>query len=243
MFNPRPQVQVLPITDRHACYVIDDALLDPDRLRAHAIVHREHFAMAHYNAYPGLELRMPEDFSRRLDDFFRQHVRSRLGARRTLRTYSRLAMATLAPHELQPRQCICHRDLLGAPGQRMAASVLYLFDDATLGGTSFYAPRRPPEEIAQLGRDSGELDAAAFEARYGIARNYMAASNAWFEQLLSVPAKWNRLIFYDGGLYHSGDIRSPERLDPDPARGRLTLNGFFTCSPVLAGSRAITDTL
>jgi hypothetical protein len=43
-----------------------------------------------------------------------------------------------------------------------------------------------------------------------------------------VPAKWNRLIFYDGGMLHSGDIRKPERMSPDPRVGRLTLNGFFT---------------
>jgi len=240
MFNPRPQVQVLPITDEHACYVIDDVLLEPELLRARAVAMRDRFEMAPYNAYPGLELRMPDDFSQRLDDYFRLHVRTRLGARRTLRRYSRLALATLDPQDLQPAQCICHRDRLGlSAGQRVAASVLYLFDDAALGGTSFYLPTRPAAETAQLLRDSGALDAAAFAAKYGIARGYMTGPNDWFEQALSVPAKWNRLIFYDGGLFHSGDIHHPERLDPDPARGRLTLNGFFVCSQALAtGLRA-----
>jgi hypothetical protein len=37
------------------------------------------------------------------------------------------------------------------------------------------------------------------------------------------------LIFYDGMLFHAGDIRTPDRLSDDPAVGRLTLNGFFTC--------------
>jgi hypothetical protein len=41
-------------------------------------------------------------------------------------------------------------------------------------------------------------------------------------------AKWNRLIFYDGAMLHSGDIRRPEKLSADPRAGRLTLNGFFT---------------
>jgi hypothetical protein len=237
MFNPRPDIQVLPITPGQACYVIDDALLEPERLRDEAISRRDRFAMAPFNAYPGLELRMPEAFSAQLDDFFRRHVRARLGMRRTLRMYSRLALATLRPDELQPRQCICHRDQLGfAPGQRVAASVLYLFDDPALGGTAFYAPRRPAAEMAPLFEDAGRLDAGLFCAKYGIERGYLAGSNAWFEQLLSVPAKWNRLIFYDGALFHSGDIRHPERLDPDPAHGRLTLNGFFTCSPALAAS-------
>ncbi len=234
MFNPRPDIQVLPIAPGQACYVVDDALLDPERLRLEAIARRDRFAMAPHNAYPGLELRMPDAFSAQLDDFFRRHVRARLGMRRTLRMYSRLALATLRPDELQPRQCICHRDRLGfAPGQRVAASVLYLFGDPALGGTSFYAPRRLPMEMAALFEDAGRLDAETFCAKHGIARGYMAGSSAWFERLLTVPAKWNRLIFYDGALFHSGDIRQPGRLDTDPARGRLTLNGFFTCSPAL----------
>jgi len=53
-----------------------------------------------------------------------------------------------------------------------------------------------------------------------------------FQSLLparrGIDAKWNRLIFYDGAMLHSGDIRLPERLSADPRRGRLTLNGFFT---------------
>jgi hypothetical protein len=37
------------------------------------------------------------------------------------------------------------------------------------------------------------------------------------------------VLFYDGGLFHSGDIDEPGLLSPDPSRGRLTLNSFFTC--------------
>lgn len=55
----------------------------------------------------------------------------------------------------------------------------------------------------------------------------MTGSNRWFNQTASVPARWNRMIFYDGAVLHSGDIGAPEKLDGDPGRGRLTLNGFF----------------
>jgi hypothetical protein len=37
------------------------------------------------------------------------------------------------------------------------------------------------------------------------------------------------MIYYDGGLFHSGDIGEPSQLSADPRVGRLTLNGFFTC--------------
>jgi hypothetical protein len=36
-------------------------------------------------------------------------------------------------------------------------------------------------------------------------------------------------VFYDGNLFHSSHILAPELLSDDPARGRLTLNGFFIC--------------
>lgn len=237
MFNPQPRIEALPIDGTRACYVIDDALLHPEQLLAYAVEQREHFIAAPHNAYPGIELRMPDDFSARLDEFFRLHLRSRLGARRTQRMYSRLAMATLPPASLQPRQWICHRDRMAfAPNQCIAASVLYLFHDTTLGGTGFFRPKKPPGEIDLMIHESGALEADAFVHKYGIKPGYLTTSNSCFEKALSVPAKWNRLIFYDGDLFHTSDIREPSKLSDDPHSGRLTLNGFFTCSRKTAPS-------
>lgn len=239
MFNPRPRIDVLPITAQRACYVIDDALLDPEALVEAAVQQRERFAPAPHNAYPGIELRMPEAFSAALDDFFRLHLRTRMGARRTLRMYSRLSLVTLPEHALEPRQCLCHRDRLTfAPGQLAIASVLYLFRDAELGGTSFYVPRRSEAETSALLADSARLPMAEFSRRYAVPQAYLSGSNDWFKQVLSVPARWNRLIFYDGDVFHSGDIRAPQWLSDDPRRGRLSLNGFFTCSRSLGAGWA-----
>jgi hypothetical protein len=58
---------------------------------------------------------------------------------------------------------------------------------------------------------------------------YMVGSNRWFRQVGSVPASFNRLVVYDGAMLHTGDILAPGRLSDDPATGRLTFNGFFTC--------------
>jgi hypothetical protein len=196
-----------------------------------AMRERARFAKAPHNAYPGIELRMPDAFSTRLDDFFRLHLRARLGARRTLRMYSRLSLVTLPPSALEPRQCICHRDrMMTNPDQVALASVLYLFRDSSLGGTSFYVPKRGVRETDELLLDSGRLPMAEFTQRYGVPQAYLTGSNDWFERVLQVPARWNRMIFYDGGMFHSGDITAPERLSDDPRSGRLSLNGFFTCS-------------
>lgn len=230
MFTSRPRIETLHIAGRHACHVIDDALLDPDALVEHAVKHAGDFTEAAHNAYPGPELRMTDAFSAQLDAFFSMHLRDRFAVRRTERMYSRLSLATTPPDRLRPAQSICHVDRLSvSPAHRIVASVLYLFDDPDLGGTAFYAPKHPPEVILPMIHASGQMDAAAFETAYGVRTGYMTASNAWFEKRLSVPARFNRLIVYEGTVFHSGEIVHPERLSRDPRTGRLTLNGFFTC--------------
>lgn len=230
MFNPRARVSVVPVGPDRICCVVDDALLEPERLVERAIAGRDALLEAPHNAYPGLELRMPETVTAPLDAFFTEHFRRAMGARRVIRRYSRLSMVVTPPERLEPRQWICHRDRLQAdPAEGIAASVLYLFHDPALGGTGFYTPRRPEPEIARLVHDSGAMAPAQFGVAYGIAPGYLTASNAWFEKTGEIAARWNRLIFYDGMGFHSADITAPERLSADPARGRLTLNGFFTC--------------
>jgi hypothetical protein len=229
MFNPRPRIAAVPIGAATA-YVIDDALVAPERLVEFAVANAARFEDAPHNAFPGPELRMPDAVSQALDLFFAQHVRGLLGARRTLRTYSRLAMVTRAPDALEPRQWVCHRDRLGmAPTECAAASVLYLFRDERLGGTSFFAPRRPLADVERMIEDSARMDRAAFAAAHGVAPGYMTASNAWFDKVATVAPRFNRIVFYDGSLFHCSDIAAPERLSTDFRRGRLTLNGFFTC--------------
>lgn len=231
MFNPRPVIEAFPVTPQQTCWVIDDALLEPERMVELASNSREHFEESPHNAYPGPELRLPDALVRPLEQFVSQHLRARLGLRRIQRATARLSLTTQAPDTLQPRQSICHVDRIDTqPGERVVASVLYLFSDPALGGTSFYMPRRPLEDIAALLRDSATLDSGEFQARHGIAPGYMVDSNDWFERVATVPARFNRLIAYSGTMLHSGDIRHPQRLTDDPRTGRLSLNGFFVGS-------------
>lgn len=236
MFTPAPRIEEVAIAPGRVALVIDGALSQPARWVDTAAAQREAFAASPHNAYPGGELRLPDAVSARLDDFFARHVRARLGARRTQRMYSRLALATRRAHELEPRQWICHRDRLDTdPAHCVLACVLYLFEDPALGGTGFYRPRRSEAETARLVHDSGQLAPAEFTRRYGIEAGYQTAGNAWFDKTAAIAPRFNRLVFYDGGaVFHGSDITAPERLDPDPRRGRLTLNGFFVCRRALA---------
>jgi len=228
-FNPHPTLRTIALAPGRVCLVVDDALAEPQRLVDFAATQALRPPAGY--PYPGIVAPAPAALAQRVGDFFAQHVRTPLGGRRTLDLTVRLSMVTTAPAALEPRQWQCHRDRVANDIDHLlfAASVLYLFHDPTLGGTSFYAPRRPPAETDRMLADSQSLDAAAFTARHGVAPGYMTGSNDWFERIAQVPAAWNRMIFYDGGLFHSADVDAPERLTPDAHRGRLTLNSFFTC--------------
>lgn len=228
LFNPRPRVEVLSPAPGLRCIVLDDVLLEPEALVEHA--RRVQLEAPEGNLYPGLVAGLSSEFDSRLRDFFWQHARGPLALRRCHAAYVRLSMATTPPQQLQPLQWLCHRDRIDdEPESLFAASVLYLFRDPALGGTRFFAPRRPAAELAALFADAQALPPEAFSARHGVAPGYPAAESPHFTCVATVPAAWNRMIIYDGSGYHCAAIDHPERLTDDPSTGRLTVNGFFPC--------------
>lgn len=230
-FNPDANVSIEEVSPGREVLIFDDVLKNPEALVELACAQQRELRPSPHNAYPGIMFPLDEAIRDRTTEFFSSMVRSRLGARRVLHANVRLAMVTRPPHQLQARQTIPHRDSQTLEAnETMVASVLYLFRDASLGGTSFYRARQGDLETRRLIHDSSTMEAPAFAAKTGIPISYFEGSNDWFEHLATIPPRWNRLIFYDGGQFHSGSIGAPERLTDDPATGRLTLNGFFTCS-------------
>lgn len=227
-FNPRPAISSVPLPGGLEVVVIDDVLLDPDGLVEWA--RTQAFQPPDGFPYPGVIVGAPGGLAARCADFFAQHARTRLRARRTLGHDMRLSMVTTPPSLLDPRQWQCHRDRVTTdPGIVFVASVLYLFRNPALGGTSFYVPRQSAADTDRIQYDSQTLEPRQFAARYGLSAGYMDGSNAYFDCVARVPAAWNRMILYDAGFFHSGDIGRPDLLTADPATARLTLNGFFTC--------------
>ncbi|MGA9333929.1 MAG: DUF6445 family protein [Rudaea sp.] len=230
IFNREPHIERVHLDNGGCCYVIDDALAAPERLVAFAMENAGTFAPTDINAYPGILLRAPEPVNAALGDFFVERVRRLFDARRLLYMHSRLSLVTVPPDRLRPCQWICHRDSQGLdPGQSIQACVLYLFRDAALGGTAFYEPNLPAPAISRLFHHAGTMANDEFARSHNIRAGYMVESNDYFRLVGRIPAAWNRLIFYDGAMLHSGDIFAPGRLSGNPASGRLTLNGFFTC--------------
>ena len=229
MFNPRAKLSLVPLGGRQRCLVVDDALLNPEELVRLAGERRTEFRPIDGNAYPGVCLAAPDDVVRSLGDFFALRVRRHFDARRLVRMHGRLSLVTLPPEALRPFQWLCHRDGESIDArQSIQASILYLFQDERLGGTSFYELARSISEIAALFADSKRMAAGEFTQRYAIDPGYIQSSNSYFRCIGSVAARWNRMIFYDGSMLHSGDVDASRSLSADPLTGRLTLNGFFT---------------
>jgi hypothetical protein len=231
VFNPRPLVSRVEVAPGAVCTVLDEVLEEPQALVDMAVKHRDAFTMARDNAFPGLELPLPPSVLDRFGELFSQHARAAIGARRVLSSSGRLSMVTLQPASLSALQRVCHRDRLGTtPEQCVGAAVLYLFRDARLGGTAFFRPRHDAAATEALMQRWAAQDTAAFDAETGWPPAYLARSNEHFEQTAVVPPRFNRLICYDGSLFHGSHIEEPERLSDDPLHGRLTLNLFFVCS-------------
>jgi hypothetical protein len=233
-FNANPSISVVPISSQRHCVVIDNVLANPQAMVDWAA--GQAFKPPADNPYPGLVLDPPAAVTQRMSDYFATHARSRLGGRRTEAATLRFSMVTLAAAQLRPIQWQCHRDRLAVNPERVlyAASVLYLFRDPRLGGTNFYEPTGERDVMKRMFADATTLGSEQFGERYGLQPGYMAGSNAYFEHVGHVGAAWNRMIFYDGGQFHSGQINKTEGLSADPRVGRLTLNGFFVCSRTLA---------
>jgi hypothetical protein len=229
IFNPEAKVRVIAIEGGPPCLVVDDFLIDPQAWVARGVAFHAHFSTPRGNAYPGRELVLPEQVIQALTEAMRPWFKQYFGVRRVLDANGRLSLMTRQPEQLEPRQWICHRDRLRvAPGRIALASVLYLFKDESLGGTTLYRPRHGADFTDRLVHDSCTLSPADFAGKYALRPRYMIGPNAYFAEVLSLPAKWNRLVLYDGMIFHSGNIRHPDRLRDDPEHGRLTLNGFFT---------------
>jgi hypothetical protein len=229
MFNPKVSHRSAPLGTEARVEIYDDLLMDPAGLVELAQHHRQAFLQAQTNAFPGLELPLPQTALAPWRDWFSSTAKQHFGVRRVVDIQGRLSLVTAQPDELTPVQRICHRDRLAIePGEVAIAGVLYLFDQDALGGTNFFRAREPSLINAHIARWA-QMDAAAFEADTGWPPSYMLTSNPHFEHLLTVAPRFNRLLLYRGDVFHGSAIGAPHLLCDQPTQGRLTLNLFMRC--------------
>lgn len=228
MLNPAARISVVPIFDDHQCVIIDDFMLEPQELVDHAARNHGHFRNDPRNYYPGPELPLAGTFAARVQDCFLQHVRTPLKVRRLLGMVSRLSLVTRGPGEVLPAQRMPHRDSDGLPaGEGVAAMVLYLFQDERFGGTSFFKSKVPLPEITALLQELKRHELAGATPPADGPPTFAIGSSRYFDKVLTIAPRYNRAIFYDGAVFHSGDLHAPELMVNDPRAGRLTVNAFF----------------
>ncbi len=239
LFNPNPTVQTVQLTNGQQVYVIDDFAQNPEALVALAQSASSQFRTPAGHPYPGPQLALPENLSAEVDAYFQQHGRPRLQLGSSLGMYGRFSRVTQESATLDARQRICHRDdSSNEPGQSISAAVHYLFRDEQLGGTVFFRSLMSDSETQNFLRDASTMDGGTFGSKYGIPAGYMTQSNRYFEVIGRVPAKWNRVVFYDGAIFHSGDIQGPSPAAYLAGVGRLTINAFFKNQQLAAAAVA-----
>lgn len=233
-FNPDCRIEVRQLCGGSALVIVDDALLDPEQLVELGRDRLSRLAPDERWHYPGIELPLPDNCVDPCVRFMRSRLREYFGLSRIVReAYARLSMVTLPPEQLSWSQRMCHIDVSRpTPGERVIASVLYLFRDSELGGTAFFKarPEVPPYvQFLQEGQPAPGSEAFEF---FRQAPSYHTGSNEFFELDQVVTARWNRMIFYRGDCHHSAHITAPARLSRDPGEGRLTLNGFYRAAAI-----------
>ena len=234
--NPNPEIQLSEVTEGHHCAVIDDFLANPGDAVTFACANADGFE-AQERAYPGLVLPVGEEPLRDIYRFIQRELSRLFGfCRGGIDFHTQFSLTTLQPEEFTWIQRLCHSDPGLAPGRANYAALLYLFGDPDLGGTGFYRWKDPTfwQEMTAMQRDDPDAGRELLEERFQMFREpprYMAGSNEAADLLDVVPARFNRLVFYPGGLPHNAHILNPGMLSADPATGRLTLNCFVNALP------------
>lgn len=230
--NQNAEIRFHEVTDGRKCAIVDDVLENPEELIDFAVQNARRFEW--WSVVPGPRLIVDGNALQDLHRFIRSKLSRHFPIRRTgIELNACLSNITLAPEELTHYMRLCHRDRIDTPATRYYAGLIYLFRNPDLGGTAFY--RWKKLEVMEEAERLHYIDPAAavryLDGALEVFREpprYMTESNDLAELLTVVPAKFNRLVFYDGASPHSGYIAHPELLTDDLSKGRLTLNFFST---------------
>ena len=226
---PHPEISFREVTgvDQHKIVVVDGLLRDVDEVRAWALSAR--YSKPAEVLYPGLVCHPPWDFGP-LRLFLEQVIGCRF---RASEATFRLSMLTLDGEHLVPQQRRPHAD--GC----MAAGVIYLNSpEQCSGGTAFYRHATTGFEwLPQPDNARHEAHAAAIGLSLPQIESmlttvsphssgYMRDSDADWQLLELVEMRTNRLVLYEGDLFHSAYV-DDRAFGTTPDTRRLTLNIFL----------------
>jgi hypothetical protein len=204
--------------------VIDNLAAEPDELVEMA-VSKNYGSVASY--YPGIRAKAPLTYHqfilRELREVMGQSFGLTGGSLRM--TSCHFSLITTPPEKLAPIQTIPHVDSYES---NELAFVHYLFKK-DFGGTAFYRHRRTGYEFIDPSRKV-EYTKWVNDEAVGpdhSALEYINGDTPLYEQVGKQEGIFNRLVMYRRNTLHSGCIGRDFVVDPDPRRGRLSLNGFI----------------
>lgn len=234
--SPNASVRLQKFADDVTCAVVDDFLENPEEIVSAMASEGDRFVTQPLG-HPSIGPSVGESQIQEILRFARSTLSKHLPFHRSGMQYRAfLSNVSLRPEELTGFHRMCHIDPRQRPDHLIYAGVIYLFQNPELGGTGFY--RWKAKDIAirayQLSREDPAAALRYLEEvseTYRKPPEYMTASNDIAEFLGAVPAKFNRMVFYNGEIPHSGHITRPDLLDRDPAKGRLVLNVFLSVKP------------
>jgi hypothetical protein len=243
--TPQPRIRINTgasirreaISEDHHCVIVDDFLQNPHELVDFAADHAVEFSNAK-SYYPGLFVDVNDDAMTDVYRFIRSKMTKHFPfLRGNLKLSTFFSMVTLRPDELSAVQRLCHTDPAPDSSRTPYAALLYLFENEELGGTSFFEYWKKHELLEELeaiereGPDKARAFVLENFPTFSKPASYMTESNEIAELLCTIPARFNRMIFYSGQIPHSAAITAPELLSRDPRKGRLTLNVFADVMP------------
>ncbi len=223
-----PDIQSVQIGD-HQVLLIDDFLEDPQALLEAACSTQFELCpgVMQGKGYPGMRSPAPLEYSVSLTELLDPLIKANFGVSEDLpirKIPCTFSLTTVPPSELGPLQRKPHFD---ASRPNHFAVLLYLCGEEH-GGTGFY--RHKVTGLQQITREVMEPYSKVFvdevERRPPPAR-YFDDSDEHFTFLGMVPARFNRLIVYSGGLLHTACVNPALSISSDPRKGRLTVNTFY----------------
>lgn len=224
VFNADARIEILRVGDsEEPVVVVDNVLVDPDALIEHAAQAAFDLPPA-ASRYPGLVAPLPDTYRNQVAQLLLGPMAGSFGVNPGFRppSYGFFGLATVGPEAMTPAQAAPHID---SHRLNSFATVHYL-SPAAFGGTAFYRHKATGYEVVTPIRSDGyrRLRRQELEAHKD---RPLEEVRQLYEEIAHVEARFNRLIFYRAGLFHSACLTAGVDLGNTPRTGRLTANMFF----------------
>ena len=228
-FANAPSVRVLHVgLEGEAVVVVDNASGDPTRL-VDIATKRTTFTPAAQagSGYPGLLAPAPVAYINAMVGFVLPLIVAHFatGPVAPARARGNFSLVTTPPEALNPDQRIPHVDT----ADRLQFATVHFLSPDNADGTGFFRHRATGFETIDAERLPAYRASLDRERVDPPPSGYRIESDAQFERIGAIEARYDRLVLYRAALLHSGLVSHLPDAAADPARGRLTGNLFLQC--------------